>query len=346
MKNADYIITPDLPVIKAIERINCNSQGLVYVCEDGRLAGVVTDGDIRRYILKGGDLQKCVWEMANKSPKYVMSEERENADRMMEKYRIRSLPVLNRQREIVELCFQQKPKEAQKEQLGMPVAIMAGGKGARLYPYTQILPKPLIPIGEKTITEHIMDRFSEYGCTHFDMIINYKKNFIKSYFLDNEISRDVVFIEEQKFMGTGGGLKLLKGRYTSTFFMSNCDILIEADYGEIVRFHREKRNLATMVCAMKHVTIPYGTVEVSAEGTAKRFTEKPELSFITNTGLYVLEPAFLEEIPEDTFIHITDIIQKCIAQGKPIGVYPVAEEQWLDMGQMDELERMKKRLCQ
>ena len=98
MKNADYIITPDLPVIKAIERINCNSQGIVYVCEDGRLAGVVTDGDIRRYILKGGDLQKCVWEMANKSPKYVMSEERENADRMMEKYRIRSLPVLNLQR--------------------------------------------------------------------------------------------------------------------------------------------------------------------------------------------------------------------------------------------------------
>ena len=228
----------------------------------------------------------------------------------------------------------------------MKTVIMAGGKGARLYPYTQILPKPLIPIGEKTITEHIMDRFSEYGCTHFDMIINYKKNFIKSYFLDNEISRDVVFIEEKKFMGTGGGLKLLEGRYASTFFMSNCDILIEADYGEIVRFHRENKNLATMVCAMKHVTIPYGTVEVSSEGRAQRLKEKPELSFITNTGFYVLEPAFLEGIPADTFIHITDIMQKYIDGGKQIGVYPIAEERWLDMGQMDELERMKKRLCQ
>ena len=120
-----------------------------------------------------------------------------------------------------------------------------------------------------------MDRFSEYGCTHFDMIINYKKNFIKSYFLDNEISRDVVFFEEKKFMGTGGGLKLLEGRYASTFFMSNCDILIEADYGEIVRFHRENKNLATMVCAMKHVTIPYGTVEVSSEVRAQLLKEKP-----------------------------------------------------------------------
>ena len=345
MKNADYIIAPDLPVIKAIEQINRNSQGIVYLCEAGRLVGVVTDGDIRRYILKGGDLQERVWEMANKSPKYIMSEERQRADLVMARYRIRSLPIVNRQMEVIEIHFQQKPA-AHMEQLGLPVAIMAGGKGARLYPYTQILPKPLIPIGEKTITEHIMDRFSEYGCTHFDMIINYKKNFIKSYFLDNEISRDVVFIEEKKFMGTGGGLKLLEGRYASTFFMSNCDILIEADYGEIVRFHRENKNLATMVCAMKHVTIPYGTVEVSSEGRAQRLKEKPELSFITNTGFYVLEPSFLEGIPADTFIHITDIMQKYIDGGKQIGVYPIAEERWLDMGQMDELERMKKRLCQ
>ena len=150
-----------------------------------------------------------------------------------------------------------------------------------------------------------------------------------------------MFIEEKKFMGTGGGLKLLEGRYASTFFMSNCDILIEADYGEIVRFHRENKNLATMVCAMKHVTIPYGTVEVSSEGRAQRLKEKPELSFITNTGFYVLEG-----IPADTFIHITDIMQKYIDGGKQIGVYPIAEERWLDMGQMDELERMKKRLCQ
>src|SRR5699024_5031742 len=106
--------------------------------------------------------------------------------------------------------------------LNVPVVIMAGGKGTRLYPYTQILPKPLIPIGDKTITEVIMDYFEAYGCKHFDMIVNYKKNFIKSFFIDNETKRDVSFIEEEEFLGTGGGLKLLEGRYKDTFFVTNC----------------------------------------------------------------------------------------------------------------------------
>ena len=126
--------------------------------------------------------------------------------------------------------------------------------------------------------------------------------------------------------------------------MSNCDILITEDYGAILKFHQEQNNIITMVCASKRLQIPYGTVEFTDTGKVLQLKEKPEISFMTNTGLYILEPEFLKEIPENTFIHITDVIQKCIDKGKNVGVYPIPEENWLDMGQMDELKKMKESL--
>lgn len=344
MKLEDYIVAPQMPIIKAMEQIDRNSRGIVYLCEGRKLTGVLTDGDIRRHLLRGGNLEQPVAMIANRNPKYLSLEEETRAKGRMEQLSIPSMPILNNEGEIVRIVFQREPKSSVKNQINVPVAIMAGGKGTRLYPYTQILPKPLIPIGEKTITEHIIDHFKAYGCKQFDMIVNYKKNFIKSYFMDHEDHINLSFIEETDYLGTGGGLKLLEGRYASTFFMSNCDILIEDDYSDILRFHREQGNIATMVCARKQVTLPYGTVEVSDSGQALKLNEKPEMTFLTNTGLYILEPEFLKKIPENTFIHITDVLQKCIGEGESVGVYQITEENWLDMGQLDELERMKKRL--
>lgn len=341
MEIKDFLIAPDCSVLEAMKQINRNARGIVYVCEDGRIIGAVTDGDIRRHILKNGDLKESVMKVANTGTKVLYEREKNRAAEQMKFYKIPSIPILDKNSRVKEICFSEETVSRKKEPLGIPVVIMAGGKGTRLYPYTQILPKPLIPIGGKTITEHIIERFMEYGCDQFDMIVNYKKNFIKSYFIDNGNPVHIHFTEETDFLGTGGGLKLLEGRYPSTFFMSNCDILIEDDYGDILRFHREQNNIVTMVCALKQIEIPYGTVEVGDTGRVMRLKEKPEISFITNTGLYVLEPEFLEEIPEKTFVHITDVIQKCIDQGKNVGVYPIPEEHWLDMGQLDELKKMQ-----
>lgn len=344
MEIKDFLVAPECSVLEAMKRIDRNAKGIVYVCEQGRLLGTVTDGDIRRYILKSGDLRDSVIKAAHRDTKILSEKEKGKAVEEMKLYQISSIPILDQDRRIKEICFAEECVRQKKEVLDVPVAIMAGGKGTRLYPYTQILPKPLIPIGDKTITEHIIEHFMEYGCHWFDMIVNYKKNFIKSYFLDHDNPINIHFIEETEFLGTGGGLKLLEGRYPSTFFVSNCDILIEEDYGEILKFHKEQKNIVTMVCALKKLEIPYGTVEVTEEGKALRLNEKPQLSFTTNTGLYVLEPEFLEEIPKQTFIHITDVIQKCIDKGKNVGVYTISEKSWLDMGQMDELKRMQDRM--
>ena len=344
MQLSSYIVNIESTIIAAMNKINQNAKGIIYVTNHDKLIGVVTDGDIRRYILAEGNLEKNILEILNKNYKFLFENEENNAKKMMSEYKIRSIPILDTQYRIVKICFDEESVSREKKQLDIPVVIMAGGKGTRLYPYTQILPKPLIPIGEKTITEHIISRFQAYGCSHFDMIVNYKKNFIKSYFGDNENTYDVNFIDEMDFLGTGGGLKLLEGRYATPFFMTNCDILIEEDYAKILEYHQESKNIITMVCAEKSMVLPYGTVEVSEDGKATGLKEKPSLSFNTNTGFYVIEPEFLDMIPDNTFIHITDVIQKCIDEGKDVGVYTISEEKWLDMGQMEEMEKMRKKL--
>lgn len=341
---SDFTIDSHLSIMEAIEKMNKNSKGIIFVVEDKTLCGVITDGDIRRYILKNGDLEKNISEIYNRNPRYLLRDNEETAYELMKENGIRAIPILDKDKRITKIYFIDEEIETQKVKLDIPVVIMAGGKGTRLYPYTQILPKPLIPIGDMTITEHIMERFEEYGCHKFSMIVNYKKHFIKSYFEDNENKKDVTFIEEKEFLGTGGGLKLIDGKINETFFMTNCDILIEEDYSKILDYHRKNKNIVTMVCAVKNMVIPYGTVEVSPDGRAVELKEKPELSFITNTGFYVLEPEFLECIQNNTFVHITDVIQSCIDTGKNVGVYKISEDCWMDMGQLEELERMKEKL--
>lgn len=339
-----YIISEDFSIKEAMQQIDRNTKGIVYVVKDKKLSGALTDGDVRRYILSSGDIEKKVSQIMNANPKFLLLENENDVSKKLKEYKLHSLPILNGNHEMLKIYFDDEVVEKEKQKLDIPVVIMAGGKGTRLYPYTQILPKPLIPIGEETITEHIMDHFEEYGCTEFSMIVNYKKNFIKSYFEDSEKKRNVKFIEEKTFLGTGGGLKLLNKQINSTFFMTNCDILIEEDYAKILKCHREKKNLVTMVCAVKKMVIPYGTVITDEDDRVIEMKEKPELSFVTNTGFYILEPEFLELIPDNTFVHITDIIQKCIDLKKNIGIYRISEDKWLDMGQLEELEKMKEKL--
>lgn len=341
---SDYVVEMECSVEDAIRQIDKNCKGIVYVNRQGILCGSITDGDVRRHLLNGGRLSDQVTDIMNANPIYCYLDNKEMAQKIMMDHQVRSIPIVDMKKRIIEILFLNEKINVFKKKINVPVVIMAGGKGTRLYPYTQILPKPLIPIGEKTITEHIMSRFEEYGCRHFDMIVNYKKHFIKSYFQDNESEKDVCFIEEEEYWGTGGGLKLLEGKYKETFFMTNCDILIEEDYAKILEYHRKSNNIITMVCVKKNMVIPYGIVDISEEGGVVALKEKPNFSFITNTGFYVIEPEFLNMIPEDTFIHITDVIQNCINSNKKVGVYTIAEENWLDMGQLEELEKMKQKL--
>lgn len=348
----DYIVEENTSVIDTMKQINAGARGIAFVCRGVKLCAVVTDGDIRRYILQNGDLEQPVCKIAHGDPIYLRADQAQQAGDVMKSRAVTAVPIVNEKKEIIEIRFlrdEMRNREAdrglrQQRNLQIPLVIMAGGKGTRLRPYTDILPKPLIPVGDKPITEHIMDRFAAYGCTQVMMVVNYKKDFIKAYYADNELRRDITFVEENEYLGTGGGLRLLADKVADTFFMSNCDILIDADYASIFDYHKRSGNIITMVCAEKRFEIPYGTVTLDQENRIVALKEKPQFDYRVNTGFYVIEPAFLERIPGDSFVHITDIIETCIADGERVGSYLIPDDAWMDMGQLDELEKMKERL--
>lgn len=342
MNLEQFIIGTDTELLDVMKKIDENAKGIVYVVDDGGvLKGTITDGDVRRYILRHVNMEGVAADVMHTSYKFITKEEAFGAKAFMQGNRITSVPIVDSDGRLDSIEFADGERYYKSAALDTPVVIMAGGKGTRLYPYTQILPKPLIPVGEKTITEHIIEHFEKFGCHDFSMIVNYKRDFIKAYF--KESGKSIAYYDETEFRGTAGGLRLLKEHIAETFFMTNCDILIEDNYFEILKYHRQQKNIITLVCALKKETIPYGIIETKESGEIIRLKEKPSFDFLTNTGFYVIEPEFLDEIP-DTFVHITDVIQSCIDKGQRVGVYPVIADSWMDMGQLEELDKMRQRM--
>lgn len=342
MDLSEIIVSRDTSILKVMQIFNTVGRQIALLAQDGRLEAAVTDGDIRRFIVKGGSLETPVGEIANYKPRFILEKDKDSAKIIMQKYSISALPILNDDGVISSIVFADDLEIVKKHNLNIPVVIMAGGFGTRLYPYTKILPKPLIPIRDIPIVEHIINRFEKYNCKDFFMILNYKKNMIKSYFSEVQYTYNLNFVEEDKPLGTGGGISLLKGKIDKPFFLSNCDILIDADYEDIYKQHKKHKNLITMVCAFRHMTVPYGVIELDTNGKINKMSEKPQYSFLTNTGMYLVEPQVIQEMKDNEAISLPEIIEKYRSLGENIGVYPINEKCWLDMGQLEELEEMKK----
>jgi NDP-sugar pyrophosphorylase family protein len=260
----------------------------------------------------------------------------------MKKNQISALPILNNEKNILSIVFLDNKKiDINEHNLKIPIVIMAGGLGTRLHPYTKILPKALIPIGEKPIIEIIIDKFSYFGSREFHLILNHKKNMIKAYF--NEIQQKnyvINYVDELTQLGTGGGISLLKGKINSTFFLTNCDILIEDNYEEIYNFHIKQKNFITVISSLKKIIIPYGVIEINNKGEIEKMNEKTEFSFFVNTGMYIVEPQVIDQIELGKPFGFPTIIENFIKLGKKIGFYPISDQSWFDMGQISGLEEI------
>lgn len=341
----EVYIEEDKSILDAMKQLNKSSRKVLFVHSEGKLLASLTDGDIRRWILKKGDLKVPIKYVANYKPKYLHEQQVDQAMRIMKECGIDAIPIVDGENRIIRIFFAndliQEHGVFDKE---IPVVIMAGGLGTRLSPYTNILPKPLIPVGDYPISEHIINRFCSYGCRQFYMIVNYKRNMVKAYFDELEKGYQLDFITEEKVLGTGGGISLLKGKIKDTFILTNCDILIDDDLTKAYRQHVESENMITMVCSLKNFIIPYGVVNIGEDGMIASLQEKPNMSFFTNTGCYFVEPEVIEDLEYNEPVDFPTIIEKYIKDGKRVGIYPIGEESWLDMGQLDELEKMKARL--
>ncbi|NFO15305.1 CBS domain-containing protein [Clostridium botulinum] len=342
MDISSLLVNKDMSIRKGIDILDKNGKKFIVVVEDKKLIGVVTDGDIRRWILKNGDISKSIDNIMTKSPKYLQIEERNNVKEIMNKYKIEAVPIVNKEKEVVDVVFWSDVYNNQLtyfETNNIPIVIMAGGKGTRLQPYTKIIPKMLVPIGEIPIIERIINNFVNFNFNDFYVTINYKKDIIKAYF-NKETSYDISFVEEDTPLGTAGSLTLLKDNIKSTFFVSNCDILVDANYSDILKFHKKCQNKITIVTALKNYVIPYGVFNLNDDGSILSLDEKPRYEFLVNTGMYILEKDVLEYIEENKYADMTDIIYKLIENKEKIGIYPVTEGAWLDMGEFESMKHM------
>lgn len=345
----EYLGTEDITVVEAMQRIDANSAGILFITDmEGRLTGSLTDGDIRRWIIKTGKLDSKITQVMFRHPRYLLEEESRDAAAFMKEQQITSVPVLDAEQKIIDVIFDVKKENdktgVQQTLQGTPVVIMAGGKGTRLYPYTKILPKPLIPIGGVPILERIFRRFYRYGVSDFYLTVNYKKEMIKSYFNELDTPYTIHYVEEDKPLGTAGSIKLIKKKFHTPVIIANCDTLIEADYGEALNFHKESENDLTIISSLKNITIPYGVLYAKERGVISSIEEKPELSYFINTGMYILNPEHIQKIPDHTFYHMTYLTEKLMSDGGKVCMYPISENSFLDMGEFEEMKKMEERI--
>lgn len=339
-----------MTVVDAMEKIDKNARGILFIINgDGCLLGSITDGDIRRWLIRTGDLNGSVTGAMHTNPRYVFEEEVFKADKIMKSELISVLPVLKKDRSVADILFSADTLECsaagpKKSLSGTPVVIMAGGMGTRLYPYTKILPKPLIPIGETPIVERVLNCFLEYGIKEYYMTVNYKKNMIKSYFGELDQNYSIRYVEEDKPLGTGGSIRLIEEKFKKPLFVVNCDALIFADYFDIYQHHIKVKNDITIVSSLKNITIPYGVLHSKENGQLTEIEEKPKLSYFINTGMYIINPSVIDKIPGNAVFHMTDLVDSVMRDKGKVGMYPISEDSFLDMGEFGEMRRMEEKL--
>lgn len=336
------IITPSDTIHDALQKMDAIGRKLLLVLNDEKFYSLLSIGDIQRAIIANTPLETAVSNILRTEVNIATTKDsRESIVAHMKEFRNEFMPIVDDQGAVVEVIFWEdlfaEPSAPIRHTFNLPVVIMAGGQGTRLRPLTNVLPKPLIPIGEQTMMEDIMDRFVQCGCKNFYVSVNYKADFIRHYF-DNFGKKNyhIEYFQEDKPLGTAGSLHLLKDKINDTFFVSNCDIIIDQDYSEVLDFHRKNKNEITVVAALKNYSIPYGTLETGEGGQLTAITEKPELTYKINTGMYILEPHLIEEIPSDRLYHITYLIEKLMNEQRRVGVFPINEGSWTDIGNWEE----------
>lgn len=328
----------------AIKKINENTLQILLVADDSRrLLGTLSDGDIRRAILDGKDLNAPVNEIMNQNPKFLYEGQRDMAREVMLEHCITQVPIVDVDRKIIDLMLWRNLDEQQGLDVSAPkdniVFIMAGGKGTRLDPFTKIIPKPLIPIADKPIIEHIMQRFMRYGLNDFIFSLNYKAEMIQLYFNEFCENNDynISYVKEREFLGTAGSLSLIRDKIEKSVIVSNCDVVLDINFEDLLDYHGSRGNDITVVGAINHVKIPYGILKME-NGLLLDIVEKPEYDFLVNAGIYILEPEVVSLVKDGEYLDMPTLIKNAKEASFSVGIYPVSCN-WIDIGQWDEYKK-------
>lgn len=334
----ESLVQPSYSIRQTIEVIDQSALKVALVIdENGRLIGTVTDGDIRRALLKGVQLGEPVVQIMHAQPFVVQpGAAREDVVRLMKAREIKHVPVVDGNGVLqgvhtVEEFLGTSPRDNW-------VVLMAGGLGSRLAPLTDKCPKPMLKIGDKPILETIVNNFAEQGFSRFFFSVNYMADMIKNHFRDgSRWGVTIEYLEETKKLGTAGSLSLLQEQPNLPCIVMNGDLLTKVDFRSLMDFHTEHQSSATMCVREYDFQVPYGVVNVDGERITE-IVEKPVHRFFVNAGIYCLAPEALAHIPRDEFFDMPSLFQQLIGQGSKTCSFPI-REYWLDIGRISDFER-------
>lgn len=334
----DVVIQPETTILQAMKIIDATTMQFAAVVDTHmHLLGTVTDGDIRRGILKGLPLESAISGVMNTTP--ICEQDDKSLvyyKKRMRENKLKQLPVISSNRILQRILFSDELELAIKK--NNKVVLMVGGLGTRLRPLTETIPKPMLIVGNKPIVETIIESFKNYGFTNFVLSVNYKKEMVMDYFQDGtHLGVNIEYIEETKRLGTAGALSLLTDKQTEPFFVMNGDLLTKINFEQLLDFHNETNSTATMCVREYEYQIPYGVIETD-DHQLLSIVEKPVHKSFVNAGIYVLNPAALAHVPDGEFYDMPDLYKKLMNAQEKVSAFPL-REYWLDIGRLDDYEK-------
>jgi dTDP-glucose pyrophosphorylase len=347
------LVSKNMTIKQAMQRLNETAERILFVVDEksNKLSGTVTDGDIRRGIINGKQFSESIETIANKNFIAITEEKRDDVAFMKQLViakEIEQIPVVNDSGVIVDVflwtdLLQEKQGTTARTLHDNQVVIMAGGEGTRLDPFTKILPKALIPIGNKPVIEIIMEKFYRSGFHNFTYTLNYRKEYLKLFLKEIDSPYSIDWVEEKDFLGTAGGLSLLKEKLSETFFVTNCDSILDVDFERVLAWHKEYGSALTIIGSHNEIKIPFGVLELN-DGKLFKISEKPVHDVIINTGVYVMEPHIVSYILKEKRLDMNELIE-IVSEKENVIVYPIYGG-WFDLGHWEEYRKNVKALSE
>lgn len=329
-----FKVRREMSIRRALEQIKSSKEKCLIVEDRNRnFLGLITDGDIRRAINNNIGFGQNISKIINKKPFIIKDKKKINKKNTTN---INYIPVINKKNIFIKfLKIKKNKKKIIKNKFkNIPVVIMAGGQGKRLRPYTDYIPKPLIPLSEKTIFENIYNSFSKQGFNNFYITVNYMHKYIKKFISEKKI-KNVKFITEKKPFGTASSLKYFSTKYYDNIILTNCDVVFNLDIKKAFASHLKDKSNLTVIAAKKKISLAYGVLDVN-KNKIKNIIEKPKIFKIVNTGLYFINRKSLNLIPKGKIYHMTNLIKDTVSKySKTVKIFKVSDKKWLDFGKWE-----------
>jgi dTDP-glucose pyrophosphorylase len=336
-------VSPQHSMLEVMQRINETAQGIGLVVDaEGRLLDTVTDGDLRRAVLAGIDLQKPIMQLRTEQHRpftMPVGTPRDELAKSMRERRVRHIPLIDAERHPVDMVQLSDLWNDRTASRSVSAVLMAGGYGARLRPLTNEIPKPMLPLGDKPLVEHTIDSLRKFGIQRVYMATHYKPEVFSDHFGDGRaFGVQIDYIHEDQPRGTAGVLAALPPG-DDPLLVINGDIVTDVSYEAMLQFHQETGAEMTVGIRRYEFSVPYGVMEMNGSDVLA-VKEKPTHRFFVNAGVYLLERSAAQQVPPDSSFDMPQLIETLVSMNKKVIGFPISEY-WLDIGRISDYEKAR-----